>query len=188
MQSSNLNEGTVSIANELVDPAIWPQTTSTKITITGVDDCKNGGDNFTVTITATSSGPNYNGTVGVFPVTNYDAPTIAWVKPVGTGGIYDSDGFSPINLEVVSICPEEPIQKVRFYRWSTVIGDNVTIGEDLTPPYEEILLPGEIEPGGNQIRAFAFSPPNPVQTFSKHELIYIYMDFGFQVHLPLVYK
>jgi hypothetical protein len=85
------------------------------------------------------------------------------------------------------MCPE-PISRVRFYRWVVAIGDHVTIGEDLTPPYQELLLPGELESGVNQVFAFAFGPPNPVQTFSKHKRIFIIMDYGNLVYLPLVYK
>jgi len=120
-------------------------------------------------------------------VTNYEAPTIDWVEPVGTDGIYGSDGFTPIELEVVNLCGE-PISKVRFYRWVASIGDHVTIGEDLTPPYQEILNPKELESGWNQVFAFAFGPPNPVQTFSEHKRILILKDYHHLVHLPLIYK
>jgi hypothetical protein len=188
VQSSDTleEEGVVTIQNAVVNPLPWPQTTPTEITVTGVDDCESGGGSLTLTINATSSDTNYNGTVAVLPVTNYDAPTIGWVKPVETGETYDSDGFSPINLKVESLCPE-PIQKVRFYRWVEALGANVTIGEDLTPPYQEVLLPIELQAEYNQISAFAFSPSDP-QTFSKHKYIFIYMGFNNVIHLPVVNK
>jgi hypothetical protein len=84
------------------------------------------------------------------------------------------------------VCPE-PIQKIRFYRWVEALGANVTIGEDLTPPYQEVLLPIELQAEYNQISAFAFSPSDP-QTFSKHKYIFIYMGFNNVIHLPVVNK
>jgi hypothetical protein len=186
IESSDTGEGTVSPSSILIDPDLgWPAAPK-EFTVIGVDDCKNGGDNYTVTITATSDDPDYEGRQKILQLTNYDAPTIGWVEPVVTEDTYDSDGFSPINLEVESLCLEA-IQKIRFYRWSTAIGANVTIGEDLTPPYEEVLLPSELHAGYNQISAFAFSPSDP-QTFSKHEYIFIYMGYKNVIHLPVVNK
>jgi hypothetical protein len=64
----------------------------------------------------------------------------------------------------------------------------VTIGEDLSPPYQEILQPADLESGWNQVFAFAFGPPNPIQTFSKHLPVLILKDFDHLVHLPLINK
>jgi hypothetical protein len=190
--SSDLGEGTVTPKSILIDPTVWPQTSPNEIIITGVDDCETDGDiPFTVTINAASIPPNpdldYNGHVADLLVTNYEAPTIAWVKPVGNGGIYSSDGISPIQLEIKNLC-SEPISKVRFYRWVPSISDHVTIGEDISPPYQELILPGDLESGWNQVFAFAFGPPNPIQTFSKHEHILILKDFDNLIFLPLVSK
>ncbi len=186
--SSDLGEGTVSENSLTFNPNPWPPPSTKEFTITGVDDCDQDGDvPYTVTITASSADLDYNGTSIDLQVTNYEAPTIDWVEPVETDGIYGSDGFTPIELEVVNLCGE-PISKVRFYRWVASIGDHVTIGEDLTPPYKEILNPKELESGWNQVFAFAFGPPNPVQTFSEHKRILILKDYNHLVHLPLIYK
>jgi hypothetical protein len=163
-----------------------PQT----VIVTGVDDFVVDGDiPYNIVLDPASEGDAlYNSLPNVdVGATNYDAPTIGWVKPVVDEGIYISDGFSPIQLEVINLS-NEPINRVRFYRWVDAIGYWVTIGEALTPPYKEVLLPGELESGWNQVFAFAFGPPNPVQTFSKHVRILIIMDYGDQIHLPLVYK
>jgi hypothetical protein len=160
-----------------------PQT----VIVTGVDDCSNDGDiPYKVTFTSTSPDPTFIKTEKL-DLINYGAPTIGWVEPVGTEEIYFSDGLSPINLEVVGLCPE-PIGKVRFYRWVEATQDWVTIGEDLTPPYKLELLPGELESGWNQVFAFAFGFPNPMQTFSKHERILILKDIKVLITLPMVYK
>jgi hypothetical protein len=186
--STDEGEGIVEPISILIDPVVWPQSAPNEITITGVDDCEKDGDiPYSVNISATSTDPNYNGPVGSLQLINYDAPTIAWVKPVETNEIYVSDGITPIQLEVVNLCGES-ISKVRFYRWVASIGDHVTIGEDLTPPYQEILNPRDLESGWNQVFAFAFGPPNPIQTFSKHMPILILKDFDHLVHLPLVNK
>jgi len=190
--SSDLTEGTVSPANLIIDPATWPQPAK-EITITGVDDILvDGNIVYTVTITASSTDPDYSGPVDVLTVTNHDAPTIEWVKPVGDGEVYFVDSLSPILLEVASV-GNEPISKVRFYRWVPSAGDWVTIGEDLTAPYQETIDPAELEFGWNEIRAFAFGPvptlPGWIQTFSPHPLIFIYKDFGDNIiYLPMVYK
>jgi hypothetical protein len=145
-----------------------------------------------VTITASSTDSNYSGPVAVLTVTNHDAPTIEWVKPVGDGEVYFVDSLSPILLEVASV-GDEPISKVRFYRWVPSVGDWPTIGEDLTEPYQETIDPAELAFGWNEIRAFAFGPvptlPGWIQTFSPHPLIFIYKDFGDNIiFLPMVYK
>lgn len=186
--STDEGEGTVTPPSISIDPITWPQSTPNEITIEGVDDCEIDGDiPYSININATSTDPNYNGPVASLQLINYDAPTIDWVEPVETGGIYVSDGFSPINLEVINLCGEA-ISKVRFYRWVASIGDHVTIGEDLTPPYQEILNPRELESGWNQVFAFAFGPPNPIQTFSEHLPILILKDYDHLITLPLVYN
>ena len=190
--SSDLTEGTVSPANLVIDPAIWPQPAK-EITITGVDDILvDGNIVYTVTITASSTDSNYSGPVAVLTVTNHDAPTIEWVKPVKDKNYYIVHSLSQILLEVRSV-GLEPISKVRFYRWVPGVGDWVTIGEDLTPPYQETIDPKELEFGWNEIRAFAFGPvptlPGEIQTFSPHPYIFIIKDFGDKfVFLPLVLK
>jgi hypothetical protein len=187
--SSDPSEGVVEVVNGIVDPATWPQTTPTEIILTGVDDCDNTGDEtYTLTISASSTDPDYNGAVGSpLLVTNYDAPTIGWVQPVGTEEIYLSDGISPIYLEVENLC-NEPISRVRFYRWVVAINDNVTIGEDFSAPYQEVLQPSELEAGWNQVFAFAYGPPGPYQTFSKNVRILVREDYGFLINLPLMFK
>lgn len=190
VSSNKEYEGTVSIENEYINPAFWPQSIPTEITITGIDDCVNNGDeNYEVSINATSIDPLYNGPVEGSPlaVINYDAPTIAWVEPVGDEGIYVSDGFNPINLGVINLC-NEPISRVRFNRWVVAIHDHVTIGEVLTSPYQEVLDSSVLESGYNQIFAFAFGPVTPNQTVSEHKRILILNDFNFRIQLPLVYK
>ena len=190
--SSDPFEGTVSPASIIIDPTIWPQPAKV-ITITGVDDCLDDGDvDYDITITATSTDPKYTGQVDVLIVTNHDAPTIRWVSPVENDGIYYAEGLGPILLEVESMCPE-PIRKVRFYRWVPSLGDWVTIGEDLTPPYQETIDPSELNFGWNEIRAFAFGPPptlpGEIQTYSTHPLIFIYKGYGDErVFLPIVNK
>jgi antitoxin component of MazEF toxin-antitoxin module len=184
---SDNGEGTVSPSSLTINPEPWPPTTPKEFTITGVDDCKSGGDNYEVTITASSDDPVYNGRKEVLNLTNYDAPTIGWVDPVGDEQFYDVEGLGPIQLKVKSLCPE-PISKVRFYRWVVSIGDNVNIGEDLTSPYTEVLDPAEIELGVNQVRAFAFGPPVENQTFSIHKRIFIVKDLKHYILLPLISK
>ena len=185
--SDDTGEGTVTANSSItINPDPWPPISPKEFTITGIDDCDTDGDIlYNVTITASSLDLDYNGTSIELPVTNYEAPTIAWVKPPLKDGYYISDGFTPIQLEVINLCGE-PISKVRFYRWVTSIQDHVTIGEDLSPPYKETLLPSDLESGWNQVYAFAFGPPNPIQTFSPHERIVILKDFTNLVHLPLI--
>jgi hypothetical protein len=177
----------------IFDPADWPPPPK-EFTITGVDDCLNDGNvQYTITITAASSDPDYSGPVDVLTVTNYDAPTIGWVKPVNeTVRYYYTTSLNPILLEVKRLCTE-PISKVRFYRWVPSVGDWVTIGEDLNPPYQETIDPTELEFGYNEIRAFAFgavpTQPGEIQTFSTHPYIFISRDFGdTYVYLPLISK
>ncbi len=158
-----------------------------QITVTGVSDCQDDGNRtYTVTFNSTSLDPVYNRAESLALV-NYAAPTIGWVKPVATEGIYFSDGFSPINLEVESVCPE-PVGKVRFTRWVEGTQSWVPIGDDSTAPYTFEILPSELETGWNQVFAFAFSPANPVQTFSEHKRILILLDFDFLLHIPLINK
>jgi hypothetical protein len=69
----------------------------------------------------------------------------------------------------------------------------VTIGEDLTEPYQESLCPDELESGWNEIRAFAFGPvptlPDEIQTFSTHPWIFINKEIGdFRMNIPLLRK
>jgi hypothetical protein len=198
--SSDLTEGTVSFkdADATIDPAIWPQPAK-EVIITGVDDILvDGNIVYSVTISASSSDSNYSGTVSVLPVTNHDAPTIKWVKPVEpvTGDestrIYYAKTPDPILLEVESV-GLEPIIKVRFYRWVESIGDGVIIGDDLTEPYQELLDPADLTFGWNEIRAFAFSPvptlPGEIQTYSTYPYIFIYKEIGdYQINLPLLSK
>jgi len=191
--SSDLTEGKVSPTSMIFDPADWPPPPK-EFTITGVDDCLNDGNvQYTITITAASSDPDYSGPVDVLTVTNYDAPTIGWVKPVNeTVRYYYTTSLNPILLEVKRLCTE-PISKVRFYRWVPSVGDWVTIGEDLNPPYQETIDPTELEFGYNEIRAFAFgavpTQPGEIQTFSTHPYIFISRDFGdTYVYLPLISK
>jgi hypothetical protein len=186
--SSDPGEGTVSPSSLTFNPEPGLPVSPKEFTITGIDDCnKDGNTPYTVSITAVSDDLDYNGTSIDLQVTNYEAPTISWVEPVEDGEIYLTDGFSPIKLKVINKCGE-PISKVRFYRWVTALGDHVTIGEDLNPPYEETILPSELESGWNQIFAFAFGPPNSRQTFSIHETILILKDANNLVHLPLINK
>jgi phosphoribosylanthranilate isomerase len=189
VQSSDTQEeeGIVSIENATVNPAVWPQTTPTKITITGVDDCTSGGGSLTLTVNAASSDPNYNGTVAVLPVTNFDAPTIGWVEPVGTDEIYISDGISDIYLEVVSLCPE-PIEKIKFTRWIAAEEKHAIIGEDFfPPPYYELLKADKLELPWTQVFAQAFGLPSEIhQTFSKSVRILILNEFGSLAFLPLI--
>jgi hypothetical protein len=154
-------------------------------TVSGVSDCQDDGDKlYSLTFSSTSLDPVFN-VIETLPLINYGAPTIGWVKPVGTEGIHFSDGLSPIPLEVVSLCPE-PIGKVRFYRWVEALQDWETIGDDSNQPYEVELLASKLEPGWNQVFAFAFSPVNGVQTFSKHVRILIRNEVETLILLPLV--
>ena len=193
---SDFTEGTVSPANLIIDPATWPQPAK-EITITGVDDILvDGNIVYTVTITASSTDSNYSGPVAVLTVTNHDAPTIKWVKPINPIGEADRDypveGLGPILLECESV-GNEPISKVRWYRWVPTFGDWVTIGEDITAPYQETIDPKELQFGWNEIRCFAFGPvptlPGEIQTYSPHPLIFIYKDLEDNIiYLPMVYK
>ena len=188
--TSDVSEGTVSPSSLTINPTPWPPNTPKEFTITGVDDCKSGGDNYEVSITATSDDPVYNGRKKDLNVTNYDAPTIEWVDPVKDEQYYDVEGFGPILLKVKSSCPE-PISKVRFYRWVVSIGDSLIIGEDLTDPYTAVVDPAELESGINQInqvRAFAYGPPVENQTFSIHKLIYIVKEPKNYIFLPTISK
>jgi hypothetical protein len=154
-------------------------------TVSGVSDCLDDGDrSYSLTFSSTSLDPIFNKTETLV-IINYAAPSIGWIKPVGTEGIHYPDGFSPIPLEVESLCPE-PIGNVRFYRWLEALQDWETIGDVSTPPYEFELLPSELEPGWNQVFAFAFSPVNGVQTFSKHVRILIRNEVETLILLPFV--
>ena len=107
-------------------------------------------------------------------------------KPVGDGEIYYIENLNPILLEVRNP-GNEPISKVRFYRWVPSADDWVTIGEDLPPsPYRETIDPSELELGWNEIRAFAWGPPGVGQTFSSHPFIFIFK--GYSVFLSLTTK
>jgi hypothetical protein len=187
--NSDPTEGTLSTSTLNVDPSTWPQPAK-EFTVTGVDDTiADGNIPYSITITANSVDLKYSGPVSVLPIINHDAPTIRWIKPARDGEIYYSDSLSIIDLLVESV-GNEPINKVRFYRWVPGAGDWVTIGEDLFEPYNETLHPEELEFEWNEIRAFAFGPvptlPGDIQTFSPHPLTYI-----FRYHLvfpPLVFR
>jgi hypothetical protein len=154
-------------------------------TVSGVSDCLDDGDrSYSLTFSSTSLDPIFNKTE-TLALINYAAPTIGWIKPVGTEGIHYPDGLSPIPLEVESLCPE-PIGNVRFYRWLEALQDWEIIGDVLSPPYEAELLPSELEPGWNQVFAYAFSPVNGIRTYSKHVRILIRNDVETLILLPLV--
>jgi hypothetical protein len=187
--SSPLGEGTISPSSFTINPDPWPPPSPKNFTVTGIDDCKIGDDSYEVTITATSlntppapKDENYDGMKVVLNFTNYDAPTIEWIKPVGNEQYFDSNGIDDIHLEVKSLCPE-PIARVSFYRWVVSIGDNLEIGEDHLPPYDEELIPSELEEGVNQVRAYAIGPANGVQTRSQH--VRILINSGNLVYLPI---
>lgn len=186
---SDPSEGKASPTSLIIDPTTWPQPPA-EVTVTGVDDCLNDGNIlYSLTINALSTDSNYTGQVGILPITNYDAPTITWAKPVGDEDIYYLENLTPVLLEIDKVC-NEPISKVRFYRWVASASDWVTIGEDLTPPYQETIVPLELEFGWNEIRAFAFGPvppPGGIQTYSKHPYILIRKDFGGELRfLPVI--
>ncbi len=158
-----------------------------KLEVIGVDDLVVDGDiEYLVTLDPKSSiAAEYQGLKVILPVTNLDAPTIEWVKPVGNGQVYIIDSLNPILLEVRNP-GDEPISKVRFYRWVPSANDWVTIGEDLYPPYQQTIYPSELELGWNEIRAFAWGPPGEGQRFSSHPFIFILN--GDTVFLPIMMR
>jgi hypothetical protein len=190
ISSTDTDEGTVSPTQIIVQPDDWK--TAIEIQVTGVDDTVVDGDKpYQVVIQTTSADDKYNDETFTRDIINYDAPTIEWDLPVEDGGVYEVDNLVPIQIRVKKI-GDEPISKVRFYRWSVSLQDHVTIGEVSKPPYELFLDPTNLEDGFNQIFAFAFGPepvnPEDKQTFSKHKLIYIFRraDMVFRVYSPLI--
>ena len=151
LSNSDPTEGNLSTTSIIIEPSPWPQPAK-EFTVTGVDDILvDGNIPYSITITASSSDTNYSGPVAVLPFINHDAPTIEWVLPVDEATrYYYATTPNCILLEVRSV-GEEPIIKVRFYRWVPSANDWVTIGEDLTEPYQELLCPDELEFGWNEI-------------------------------------
>jgi hypothetical protein len=195
INSLDPTEGIVSPISIIFDPSTWPPDDPEEIIITGKDDTLTDGPiDYSVTMTATSADPDYSGPVAELTVTNHDAPTIEWIKPikpVSEDDYYEVKNFDPILLEVKSV-GSEPISKVRFYRYVGNVKDWITIGEDITPPYQEILDPTELDIGWNEIRAFAFGPvpsiPGEIQTFSSHPWIFILRELKYQIFLPSISK
>jgi hypothetical protein len=190
ISSTNTDEGTVSPTQIIVQPDDWK--TAIEIQVTGVDDTVVDGDKpYQVVIKTTSADDKYNDETFTRDIINYDAPTIEWDLPIEDGGVYEVDNLVPIQIRVKKI-GDEPISKVRFYRWSVSLQDHVTIGEVSEPPYELFLDPANLEDGFNQIFAFAFGPEpvdsDDMQTFSKHKLIYIFRraDMVYRVYSPLI--
>jgi hypothetical protein len=189
--SNKPNEGIVDPAIHVIDPQEWLPDTPYEYKIIGVDDTKVDGDKkYQVAITAMSSDSHYNGPVATLSgITNYDAPTIRWVLPVGDLEVYNIESHETIRLKVKSV-GNEPIHKVRFYRWVPPFGEHLIIGEDLYPPFKEFIDLPDIEYGYNQISAYAFGPrpdePGEIQTFSRDVTIWLFRPLDF--YLPLVFN
>ena len=185
--TSDPTEGRVDPINLTFNSANWD--VPKKVDIIGLDDTIVDGDiDYLVTLDPNGSAANEYQVLPEIdlPVTNLDAPTIEWTKPVKDGEVYVIQDLDEILLEVKN-SGSEPISKVRFYRWVPSASDWVTIGEDLPPsPFQETIDPGVLELGWNEIRAFAWGPPGPNQTLSAHPFIFIYKGFG--IFLPLATK
>lgn len=192
--STKPDEGTVSPTQIIVNPGDWAPATLYEVKVTGVDDTQVDGDiNYKVKMVSTSSDADYGGKTISRNVVNYDAPSIEWVLPVGDDEVYEIDDLVPILLKVKKLS-NEPISKVRFYRYSESLKDHVTIGEVSEPPYQLFLDPADLDFEFNQVFAFAFSPepsePDGMQTFSEHKRINIFRreEMVYRVYLPIVYN
>ncbi len=95
--SSNTGEGTVSPASHTFNGSNW--NTPVTVTLTGVDDDINDGDqSYQVNITSSSADPNYNSiTIPSVAATNLDDQT---PRPVDDPGTTDEE--TPVNLNVLA--------------------------------------------------------------------------------------
>jgi hypothetical protein len=175
----------------IVDPVIinfndanWniPRT----VELIGVDDFVTDGDiDYLITLNPKSSvDSDYKGLNNILvTATNLDAPSIEWVQPVGNEGVYFIDKFNHVVLEVINP-GDEPIHKVEIARWEPSANDWDTIADFFSPPYRISVPPSEFNIEWNEVRAFAWGPPDIDQRFSGQPFILIYKGYG--LFLPYV--
>lgn len=85
---------------------------------------------------------------------NTTPPTVDWVAPVGNGEVYSATSGS-VWLEATA-SDNEAVLGVQFTRWDAVNLTNVTIGEDLSPPYQNLLNIDSLNYEWNEVRAESF--------------------------------
>jgi hypothetical protein len=196
LTGGDTDEAKLSLSTTTITPDSWTPGMPIELTITGVDDLLDDGDRaYQVTISSQSSDPPYNELSEVLSMVNRDAPTIEWVLPVPTEGIYTIDNLAPILLRIRKETAEKiGISKVRFIRWDPIIKEHVTIGEDSEPPYQIYLNPSDLYFDYNQIFAYAYGPDSPVPgeypvtSVQKWILILRWEDFYYRIFLPTIQK
>lgn len=196
LTGGDIDEATLSLTSAVIDPNSWNPNEPTYLTITGVDDLLDDGDRpYQVTISSQSSDPPYDKLLQQLSLVNRDAPTIEWVLPVPTEGIYTIDNLVPILLKIRKETAEKiGIRKVRFIRWDPILKEHITIGEDSEPPYQIYLNPSDLYFEYNQIFAFAYGPESPVPgeypvtSIQKWILILRWEDFYYRIFLPTIQK
>jgi hypothetical protein len=151
-----------------------------------------------VTISTESKDDDYDKFGGgsdtiILQVENKDAPSINWVLPVADEQIFTIADLSPILLRAAT-AGAEPISKMRFQYWDPEGGIYITIGEDLSAPYEATLA-NVIDLKENdytQVFAYAFGPDPDgggpeLPTASIHKRILIFRgDVLYRIYMPFV--
>jgi len=83
-----------------------------------------------------------------------EPPVVNWIAPVGNGQRY-AVGDQVVQLEV-SATDNVGVSRVQFYWWDSIQEQEVDIGVDYTAPYQTTLDCSRLNPGWNEIDAWAY--------------------------------
>jgi uncharacterized repeat protein (TIGR01451 family) len=83
-----------------------------------------------------------------------EPPTVSWMKPVGTGGVYPiiSGTVETVDLEV-SVTDNVGIESVEFWLWDTVSQEQTRIATFSAPPYQVSVDANTLHMKWNQLTA-----------------------------------
>lgn len=105
------------------------------------------------------------------PTDDQNPPTIEWVAPVETGGIYDMQAGETVDL-IVNATDDIAVDRVVFLRWDAVIEKYVTIAVDDQAPYQIAVSASELNPTWNEIDAASIDTAG---NFSGWKWIWLYL-------------
>jgi hypothetical protein len=157
------------------------------VPLIGVDDLQVDGEvPYTVQVTSSSSDPEYQSKTQELSAVNKDAPSIEWVLPVVPPefGYYEVLNLDPILMGAASTS-DEPITKVRFYRYDPELNLPITLFEDAHEPFQFYLYPEDLDYEFNQIFAYG-QGADGIQ--SRHRRILLFRVRVFNLYLPSVYQ